>query len=551
MFFIAEICILTTYACSLVLPLNLSKFTDEVISAERFDLIGTVVASYVVIFVVSLIVNLIYSHVWQSLYNGYVVDVKCDVFESVMSAKAENLNNLNSGDVMERIESDADQFIEAVLKNGFHFINSIIMCIGILTIIAGYNVWISILILLATAIPTLFTRLFASSMEKYSKSHRETYGKLTSILFDYFDGRRELRLQNVNKSSTKNIKDYLERLIGLGNALKRIDLYMDKTSYFLNLSISVVIYAVSVNLIGKSLLSVGEFLAIIAYMALLHKKLNWILRIALSWRSRKVSIDRIEQMLTLPKEDRVGTEITSIENIFFKNVSFGYNETTVLLDISFNIKKGEKLAIVGVSGVGKTTLIGLLLKLYTAKEGNLYINGEDILKLNPVSVRKRCCVVSQEIMLFDTSIRHNLTLGVNTLDEKIWNTLEIVGLKEVIEQLPNGLDFVFSRGGDLSGGQKQRLMIARAVLKDADLYILDEATSALDTKNEKTIIDELVFNNILKTAIIISHRYNAVKNCGKVLVLKDGKTECFCDTIEIREKSPEYNLLFPKEEVLV
>ena len=154
-------------------------------------------------------------------------------------------------------------------------------------------------------------------------------------------------------------------------------------------------------------------------------------------------------------------------------------------------------------------------------------------------------MVSQEIMLFDTSIRENLTLGKIVADEVIWRVLEMVDLRRVVEELPGGLDFVFSKFGDLSSGQKQRLLLARAILKDSDVYFLDEATSAVDTETEQRIVDGLLEAGLIKTALVISHRFETIKYCNKVLVLKGGRVEAF-DTMErIRIVSPTFNALFP------
>lgn len=542
----AEICIIITYICSLILPLNLNYLIDNVILNEQHRFIAPVLMIYLSIFIVTLITNLIYSRVWQTLYNGMVVDVKNAVFTSIINAQSRVLNQINSGDMMERIDNDCNQFMESIVKNVFHLLNSIVLCIIIVVLVARYSILLSFLILISAMIPIVTSRLFTTVTEKYASAHRNTSGEWIGILFEMIKGYRELKLQSALEQSKKMLSGFLRKLIKIGNGIRRISLYTDKTIYLLNLAASCLLYIVSVGLIEKGTLTLGAFISIITYLALLHRKLNWILRITLDWRSRKVSINRVREVLSFEQEENKGVLIETVNEISFENVCFGYGGSDVLNNISFNIGRGDKLAIVGVSGVGKTTLIALVLKLYNPQYGSIKINNIDIGEINPFSLRNCCCVVSQEIILFDTSIRENLTMGRDIDENKIWKVLEDVGLKEAVENLPDSLDFIFSRGADLSGGQKQRLMIARAVLKNADLYILDEATNALDVKNEDDLMVKLLQNNVFKTAIVISHRYNAVRNCDKYLVLNEGRVESFSSKEKIRESSEMFNSLFPE-----
>ena len=542
---IAQISIIVSYAIQVLLPLNLLKLVDEVIKEGRHELIGSVLNTYLLLFVISVVNYFIFSQVWQTIYNNYTVDIKCAVFKKVIYAQAKELNSINSGDIMSRIDVDCDQFNEAIFKNVFHFINSFLLCAGIIFILARINITISLMVFAAAFLPVLASQFFNKYVEKYTFLHRSISGDFTGKLFEFFNGFRDLRLQNGISYVENIIKTTLLKFIELGNAIKRVNLAVEKIIYLLNLSVSLAIYIFCAYQVANGLLTIGGFIVSITYIALMHRKLNWMLRIWLSWHAKKVSVDRVNEVLSFKQEENCGKDIKAINRLDIEDVGFGYNRDFVLKNISFSIQKGEKIAIVGVSGVGKTTLIGLLLRLYKPENGKIYINGEDINGFGLYSVREKYCVVSQEIMLFDTTIRHNLTLGKKIPEPDIWKMLDIVGLKDTIEKLPGKLDFVFSKGNDLSGGQKQRLMIARAVLKNADVYILDEATSALDICNEKILTDQLIYNDIIKTAIVISHRYAAIKNCDKVLVLNDGAVECFLPMDRAREQSLTFNRLFP------
>jgi len=546
LFIIAEICILMTYAVSLLLPLNLTKLVDKVIYASNYKLLSNVITTYIFLFLISALTNVVYAYVWQKLYNKFVVDIKCNIYEKIINAKAEMLSNINSGDIMSRIDWDSDQFIYAVQRNLFHFINSFFLCTGILIIITRINASIALIAITAAVLPIIYTRVCGKYNEKYSRENREINGKYTGRLYEIFKGFREVKINNSGSWASNQIINYLNKLIRLGNKLRRVEFAVNKGVYFLNLLTSIGIYALSVYLISIRKLTIGEFLAIITYVALLHKKFNWMLRIYLDWKGRKVSIERVSEVLAYKSEEKTGVNITKIESVTFNNVVFNYGENEILNNVDFCINKGDKVAIVGTSGIGKSTIVNLILKLYEAKEGHITINNMPINEINNISIREKCSVVSQDIILFDDTIRANLLVGRERSDVEINNAIQKVGLVDKINELPDGLDTIITQGFDLSGGQKQRLMIARAILKGTDTYIFDEATSALDVITEKNIVNNILLNDNEKTVIVISHRFATVSACEKVIVVSSGQIEYAGSIANAEIESIKFREMFKK-----
>lgn len=525
LFMIAEICILISYAVALLLPLNLTFLTDKVLYTYNYSLLDDAIRNYIILFVVAGISNFIYAYVWQNLNNHYIVDVKNALFEKTIFAKSKWLSNMNSGDIMSRIDTDSEQFLHIVQRNVFHFINSAALCIGIIVIIWNRNQTLAILLIAAALLPIIITRLCGKWAEKYSKQSREITGTYSGRIFEILKGIREIKLLCAEWWAKSQVLDPLKKLIKLGNKIRRVDFAVNKSIYLVNLTVSIIIYWVSVQLIMNGNISIGIFLSIIEYTALLHKKMNWMLRIYLDWFSRKVSVDRVKEVLNVETESDQGESLSEpIQNLAFDHVTFGYQEDVVLNDISFEVHRGEKVAIVGSSGVGKTTITGLIMKYFEPQKGRVLINGQDSNKLKIKTVREKIGMMNQDIFLFQESIRYNLLLGnPEYTDGELLEVCDRVGLGEIIRNLPHGLDSKISKDFDLSGGQKQRIMIARILLKNVDTIILDEATSALDITIEGQILKQLSSLSPDTTMLIISHRLEAIRHCDKIIVLDKGK----------------------------
>jgi len=519
LFVIAEICILISYGVSLILPLNLTRLTDKVLYGGQHELLREVILSYVLLFAAAAIFNVIYAYTWQTLSNRFVVDIKNTIFTKAIYAKAEYLAKMNSGDVMSRIDYDSEQFLHVVQRNLFHFVNSLLLCAGVIYMAAKINITIAVMLVIAAVLPVVLTRFCGRFTGRYAQQSREAAGAMTGRLFEILKGFREIRLMCAAVWAKSQVMEPLKRLAALGNRIRRVDFCVGKGIYFVNLTASLIIYSYSAHLIMGGRLTIGLFLAIVEYTALMHRKFNWALRIYLDWYGRKLSIDRVNEILETENESDEGDEIDQIESIEFRNVSFGYGKDKLILkNVSFRINKGERVAIVGASGVGKTTLTGLITRLYTPTSGGIYINGKPIGELKLSGLRSAIGMVSQDIMLFDETVRFNLQLGTEYTDDELWSALDRAYLRQAIEGLPEGLDTRLNASADLSGGQKQRLMLARLFLKRARFIILDEATSALDTETESNIIDNIEASEDV-TVLAISHRPAAIRHCNRVVPL--------------------------------
>jgi ATP-binding cassette subfamily C protein len=288
--------------------------------------------------------------------------------------------------------------------------------------------------------------------------------------------------------------------------------------------------AVSMLMVLYSGLSIGEMLAVFAYLWFMMGPVQEVLNVQYAYQGASAALKRINRLLAIGLEPQYPHRRDPFSGkrtvgVALRDLSFAYGDGPRVLDgINLDVAPGEKIALVGASGGGKTTLVQILLGLYPASSGQVLYDGVPVQDIGMDLVRSHVATVLQHPALFNDSVRMNLTLGRNPPDERLWAALDVAQLRDVVAELPQGLDTLLGRGGvRLSGGQRQRLAVARMVLCDPAVVILDEATSALDTETEGRL--HLALRTFLagRTTIVIAHRLSAVRQADRVVVLEDGR----------------------------
>ena len=309
--------------------------------------------------------------------------------------------------------------------------------------------------------------------------------------------------------------------------------------------------AVSMLMVVFSSLSIGQMFAVYAYLWFMMTPVQEILGIQYSYYSANAALNRLNRLLQLNQEavyparsnPFAGQNTASLR---FEDIHFAYaNGDPVLDGVSLDIAAGEKVALVGASGGGKSTLVQVLLGLYPVSQGRIYFNDVAIDQIGLETVRENVAIVLQHPALFNDSIRNNLTMGIDIPDQKLWQALDIAQLKATIEELPQQLDTIVGRNGiRLSGGQRQRLAIARMILTEPRVVILDEATSALDTTTEENLHRALEGFLQGKTTLIIAHRLSAIKQADRAFVFDGGKIIDHGQHQELLEREGLYQQLY-------
>ena len=262
-------------------------------------------------------------------------------------------------------------------------------------------------------------------------------------------------------------------------------------------------------------------------------------------------VGRIKEIKTMPIQEGESKFHPKNYDIEFKDVSFGYEDYSVVRNVSFTAKQGEVTALIGASGSGKTTLTKLAARFWDINKGKILLGGEDISKVDPEALLKNFSIVFQEVVLFNTSIKENIRIGKKgATDAEIFEAAKIARCDEFIEKMPNGIETVIGENGErLSGGERQRISIARAILKDAPIILMDEATASLDVENESLIQEALSELIREKTVIVIAHRMRTIRSADKIVFLNNGEIEAIGNDKEMYERSAAYRKMLSDSKI--
>ncbi|WP_154181146.1 ABC transporter ATP-binding protein [Vibrio furnissii] len=441
-----------------------------------------------------------------------------------------------------------DQFIGTTLSK---FIISFLTVIGTAIVLLWLEWRLGLFILLVNPIVIYFSRKLGSKVKHLKKRENQAFERFQNRLVETLDGIYQLRAANKER-------EFLAQLTANADAVRRhADKYAwqseaaGRLSFLLFLLGFELFRAVAMLMVVFSDLTIGQIFAVFGYLWFMLSPVQELLGIQFSWYSAKAALNRINDLLQLEEEHRPPSKVNPFTDdrevdVSISHVDFSYDgEHNVLDDLSLIIPAGKKVALVGASGGGKSTLIQLLIGVYRANSGEIRYNGETCDDISFDVIRSQIAVVLQQPVLFNDTLRHNLTLGSDYDELSLWRALEIAQMQDVISKLNLGLDTQIGRNGiRLSGGQRQRLAIARMVLSNPKFVILDEATSALDTATEAALHKALTEFLQGRTTLIVAHRLSAVKQADLIYVLEDGKVSQSGTHGELVEQEGLYQTLY-------
>ncbi|MFA0341713.1 ABC transporter ATP-binding protein [Vibrio sp. 10N.222.54.C3] len=441
-----------------------------------------------------------------------------------------------------------DKFISSTLSK---FIISFLTVFGTAIVLLWLEWRLGLFILLVNPVVIYFSRKLGSRVKHLKKYENQSFERFQNRLVETLDGIYQLRAANKERIFLDELKVQANQVRIDADKYAWQSEAAGRVSFLLFLLGFELFRAVAMLMVLFSDLTIGQIFAVFGYLWFMLGPVQELLGIQFSWYSAKAALQRINDLLQLEEEKRPISKVNPFTEdqevtVDIEDVTFSYTlENTVLNRLSLHIPAGKKVALVGASGGGKSTLIQLLIGVYQADSGCIRYNGETTDDISFDVIRNQIAVVLQQPILFNDTLRHNLTLGAEYDEMSLWRALEVAQMQDVIKQLSNGLDTQIGRNGvRLSGGQRQRLAIARMVLSNPKFVILDEATSALDTATESALHKAL--SEFLKdrTTLIVAHRLSAVKQADLIYVLEDGQVTQTGTHGELVEQQGLYQTLY-------
>ena len=524
--------IITTYIVAMY-PFLYGKMVDTLFYNGRISEFFVYIGIYFTIFLVNQFLHFVLDMVTVKTRMNFLADIKSYIFRKTLSYKGDKLSDIKSGDVIYRMNHDADEFMNLIYSDIFYGISALfdlILCIVMTMII---NIPLAMISVLLAIITFVIGKYFSEIAKMARKSMVSHLSNNQAWLLEILRCLRDVRLV----AATKNVinKYLIQDIISvrLGIKLARYEVLSDRCNAAMQVLCMVSLYGFSALFMVRGTMTLGGMIACIDYFERIVLMLTRISKRFLTIPNRTVAIERVMDVGTVESEsDTICSRNSIIQHgeIDMKNIYFSYDgKHNILNNLSLKIAPGEKIAIVGKSGEGKSTLAYLLCRLYEADSGDIKIDGISIKDYDLGSLRKQIAIAFQDAILFENTIRYNLVFSEDTArDPEIWSILEKVKMDDFVRELPDGLDTkLMKTDRALSGGQKQRIEIARLLLKRAPIIIFDESTSHLDRETEQNILDSCKALLENRTVLMIAHRFETIMDADRIAYLEDGKVVAY------------------------
>ncbi|MCX8059061.1 MAG: ABC transporter ATP-binding protein/permease [Spirochaetes bacterium] len=527
-FFIAIIIILLSNIVNIIIPIITKNVID--IYIKNKDLVGfynELIKLFILIMVFSLIT---FFNIYTNEYLGQNIlfSLKKKVFDHLIYLPSNYFDKTPVGKFISRIESDGEAVRIFITNSILLILNDIILFIGMLIVMINKSPVLTLFLMIVVVFLAIFSVWYKNRIYPIWEKFRKVFSSMTGVLSDIIKGSILLKLNNLEGWGINKLNNELKKIFILGKKGDFIDsLYHNTLFIFESLTIALIIWiTVFKTSIVKVNFSVGLLYLFTSYIRQFFGPIKNLTQQYQEVQKALAALSRIEEILNIEKEDFSGLDINDFKDkIVFNNVSFSYdNRKIVLKNVSFTIKKGEKVALVGKTGSGKTTIISILLRLYDGYKGSIKIDGIELKNINKGALRNLFSTVFQDIFLFEDNVKNNITIGKNIDDDYIFSFLDNIGIKEYFKRFSNGLyTNIGNEATNISTGEKQLVSIVRTYLRNSEIFIFDEATASIDRETEDLIYKSLNKFSKDKTCIIIAHKLSTIKNVDKIIVFHNGE----------------------------
>lgn len=494
----------------------------------NFNKIYKILITMVVLYIISAVFNYIQGIIMATISQKYTKNLRTKVNKKINKLPMNYFDKKNTGEILSLITNDIDTIGQNLNQAATELITCIVMVIGILIMMFSINVGMTIITLIILPISIILSAIFVGKSQKHFLDQQNLLASVNGSIEEMLSGHTVVKAFNASDKVIDNFNGYNTKLAEAAWKSNFISGLMHPIMTLVG-NIGYVIVAIlgAVNVL-KGRITVGNIQSFITYTKNFTNPIGDLASILTELQGMVAASERVFEFLSEKEEENSTNKIKLNEikgEVEFKNVKFGYTEDKIIINnFSTKVKSGKKIAIVGPTGSGKTTLVKLLMRFYDVKDGEILIDGINIKDIDRSELRRKFGMVLQDTWLFSGSIMENLRYGkLDATDDEVIDASKTAYVHHFIQTLPDGYNMVLNEDtNNISGGQKQLLTIARAILADPKILILDEATSSVDTRTEVLIqkaMDKLMKN---RTSFIIAHRLSTIQNADLILVLKDG-----------------------------
>jgi len=526
----------------LPVPLLIPMLIDEIILGkagkvtaiiDQFFVVGSTEYYILIVLIVTLVakaismlLNLLHIRIYTKISKEVIYTIRKKLLIHLQTVSMNEYDVLGSGAVSAKLITDVETVDKFVVSSVGEIVVETLTLIGISIVILSLNWQLALVILTLNPMALAFYMYIFKAVAKIKKKENKAIEVFQNSLTESLELYNQIRVQNREKFFLNDVDEKAKEIRDKGYSFSlKSEMALEISRMFIMYSHDI-FKAVGIYMVFIGSISIGEMLAIFGYAWIIMRPVDRLMNFVHLYFNAKTSVSRLNEILELSAEPHYETKVDPFKgektaSIRLENVSFSYDgKVEVLKDLSLEIKAGEKVAIVGETGSGKSTLAQILIGLYPISKGKIFYNEHEIKEIGYEKVRENVGFVLQAPLMFNNTLRFNLTLGKEYDDHKIYEALKVAQLYDFVNGLEKQLDSIVGKNGTkLSGGQKQRLSIARVLLDDPKVIIFDESTSSLDNETEDRLLEALQMYVEDKTVITIAHRANSIEKADRVIDL--------------------------------
>jgi len=498
-------------------------------SGIDFDVIARILLQVLVLYIISAILSFVMGFIMTGIANRITYRMRREISEKIGRMPMNYFETKSTGDVLSRVTNDVDTLGNSLNQSATQLITSIAMIVGVVIMMLTISPLMTIIALLMLPLSAAFISVIMKKSQKYFRDQQEYLGKVNGQVEEVYSGHDIVRVFNKEKSVIETFEETNKVLYNSAWRSQFLSGLMMPVMMFVGNLGYVAVVIIGGYLAIRNAIQVGDIQAFIQYVRSFTQPMQQVAQVANLLQSTAAAAERVFAFLEEAEEEQTVDNPVSVDeihgNVVFDHVRFGYSLDKVIIhDFSASVKEGEKIAIVGPTGAGKTTLVKLIMRFYDVNQGAVLIDGNNIKAFNRGDLRQNFGMVLQDTWLFHGTIRENIRYGkLTATDEEVIEAAKAAHAHHFIQTLPKGYDMELNEeASNVSQGQKQLLTIARAILADPKILILDEATSSVDTRTEIRI--QKAMDNLMqgRTSFVIAHRLSTIRDADTILVMRDG-----------------------------